>query len=715
MSKESLGNGILNLLKYWLQGLWRNYLNDFPLSAQKLSHFTWVDAQEIELGHFTSSLSLIPPSGKVWIAPIIFEKDHSYWIPLWLPATLNHTMLFVDDDPCRLPWIPASQFESGLSRLFNESLHQFDEWLRYECYDEEGHFIWQEWQELYYFTINFLDDLSGGDWREELKQKGFSLLTKALIINEENLFSLHKHISDPLRCQINQKTIQPTLNQYSQIEEYEAQPLLEAGDLEAKADLICRTLKKTTLTAELEQALIHAMSLENGHILAIQSPAGQCHSFIQSLIALLMVQEALAKKTDLGIFLLTPNHTVNTLNQWLLLLEGATKTPFLNPEIKALQIEDESAEKALNALLMQQHRLNYPSKTHWFAHWFSQLFATKSSVQVQKIKDDLSAKIRQIKVARTKLHQKLVDLVARDMDFSIAYKYWQSYFSETAAHPAQDIFSGWSLLRLSVREALVWEKIDTLPINASLMIINEANRLLPQQVAPFLAVAQKGLFLGDEQDLPPCLAISAFQEEKDLQTAQFLDEELIEQLHYKGLLPSIGNAMTVALKNNYWQELTSFGTWQSTLTLANKKDISYEIIPISGQSEKIGNGLCNPEEAKGLIEWLTKEIHQLTSNMVIVTSFLAQKRILDNLLKQAAINIAVFVIDELPSHEWDRVIFSPVYSLNDSRPFIFDQGDYYFYSLIARTKKTFSIVGNRDLFNPKMHSPSGNLAKRMVY
>lgn len=738
------------LLHYWLQGLWRNYLNNGPLNAKILTHFASVRAQEVAEGHFSTSLSSLPQSGRVWIAPKIFQKvGGEEWAPLWLPAVLDHTMLFIDTASHRLPWIPASQFEKGSFNLFSESLHQFDEWLRFDCWNEDQVFTWQEWQDFYQATEQFLENLSEGRWRQVLENKGFNPTDKALIIHEQKLACLHTNLSAKLSSQLTKNVFSSILEQYSKIEECESQPILEEAQLKEKASLFCGSFTKArTLTPSENQSLVHALSLEPGYFTAIKTAVGSFKTrFIKTLVACLMVQEALAKKTSLEIFLLSPHRcgallydlgfekSQNKINKSLQELyqdfianlsnsdDKGCEDKTANSEIQALQAQDESAEKAFSALMTQQHSENIKDQNRSVWTFFTRLFLRKQiNLKRLKSRKDLTDKIRQIKVQRTKIHQQLVNAVERDFSgnqcdyphqlFLAAKSYWES-LSTIERQENAVCYPDTILLKLTIGENLVFTPVNEMSENA-ILIVDEANRFTPQQIAPLLSYAAKAIFLGDTEDLPPKTIFSAFQEERDMNFFQLVDEEVIEQLHYKGQLQSTGNAFTVALKNNYWQELTDYGTSDSVFELNNEKPVSYEFISVEGKSEKVGNELCNLIEAQAVVELLNNNLITKSNDVMIVTPFLAQKRVIIEFLEKVNLTCSVFILDELPSAEYEHVIFSPVYTTMDLRPFIFDQGDYYFYSILSRTKKSFWVVGQQDVFDPKMHSPSGNLAKRVL-
>lgn len=259
-----------------------------------------------------------------------------------------------------------------------------------------------------------------------------------------------------------------------------------------------------------------------------------------------------------------------------------------------------------------------------------------------------------------------------------------------------EVFKGWYLVKFGVEDK---------PIE--LIIIDQANRLLPQQVAPFLSYAKKALFWGDRHDLEPSPVMSAIQEELELIQYDLAEDQMIEQLHYKGMLAGSGNAFSVALAqlNPYWTH--GENRYKKLL-----ESLVIRVVDVLGKSKKIANGIYNEAEGKSIAAWLKTGplLHEL-DDVAIVTPFEIQKEILIQCLQAEALQCPVYTFDNLPFRQWPYLIFSSVYTLGDNRPFVFDQGDQLFTTLLARTLTALWVFGDLRIFDPKMQSPSGNLAK----
>ncbi|MBS0289414.1 MAG: DNA2/NAM7 family helicase [Proteobacteria bacterium] len=260
-----------------------------------------------------------------------------------------------------------------------------------------------------------------------------------------------------------------------------------------------------------------------------------------------------------------------------------------------------------------------------------------------------------------------------------------------------------------------WQSCDAILQEATLLIVNEAQRFLPQQVLPFLTQAKTALFLGDELDIGSSALMSAMPENWELNYHGFFDDEVLDQLDFKAMLPSTGNAMCVALANSAYQQLDEHGFMTNNLSLLPNENMPfYQGILVEGTSRLIGNALINEEEAQFIVKWLVSgPLSQEWQKTAIITPFLLQRNFLKNCLIENNITCEVFMFNELHCQQWDNVIFSPVYTAQDQRPFIFDQGDNLLYSLARRACKIW-VIGALGIFDQRMHSPSGKLAKLLV-
>lgn len=433
----------------------------------------------------------------------------------------------------------------------------------------------------------------------------------------------------------------------------------------------------------------------------------------------------------------------------------------LESQIEALQQQDEALEEQFVSLEKAQSEWQKKVKKGFWSWLFSRKKLTEddSKALMQLLEQEISnpkeiralfiEKARQIKVQRTKLHQALVELVEFSALQKGALTRWlewldkyvssdlagetlinqlcatQAIFGrklfrvatykngwvQTALDIPQPFKEGWVLTKFNW-DRLDWEAVENLEEIAGLFIIDQANRLLPQQVAPLLARAQRAVFFGDNQDLSTTPVMSAVTEEWALKAYGLEEEETIEQLQYKGMLLGTGNAFSVALANSSYQQLLDHGMYSSVLSLDGqmKPDLKYHSVLVEGESEPSENMRINQKEAAAIAAWLSKDL-PLLDETAIVTPFQSQKEAILHELQLCNISCEVLTFYELKEKQWQNIIFSPVYTHKDKRPFVFDQGDHLLYSLIIRAIENLWVIGDLTIFDLKTHSPSGHLAK----
>ncbi|HRE31400.1 MAG TPA: hypothetical protein PLD88_05435, partial [Candidatus Berkiella sp.] len=118
----------------------------------------------------------------------------------------------------------------------------------------------------------------------------------------------------------------------------------------------------------------------------------------------------------------------------------------------------------------------------------------------------------------------------------------------------------------------------------------------------------------------------------------------------------------------------------------------------------------NEHEAIAIVDCLlTGTLQQ--SEVQIFTATVAQQQLILQKLHHTGLNYPVYSLRDIVSLQTDYVIFSPVYTSGTPRPFLFDRGEQHFYRMIARARKGFWFIGDQRIFDPKTHSPSGQIAK----
>ncbi len=736
-------NAILN---FWQNNLWRSDVNQLSIPWQP--YFELIDKETI------TKAALQCHDSPLWIAPIVArrESDNRYWIPFFIPFVIQEGTLQVSSKA--LPFMGMIHFESLLGQsAFCGTAHELDTSLRFEWLDENHQPIYQSWLAANTFIENLLNSLSDNQWQQTMSQQGYNLIPQVILFPENKTLLENK----------------PNLltNTFATLFDFQAKNEFTLSDCFANTALLCAQSDAIPFSQKAFMAAIHVMLLEPGELLGVKAPVGsngekwieaivnasilntflknndnqlsfyrlkgkQLSTFVFSLDlqrkeALEAIWSTFQQGVEQGVALIDLIETINEQG------EGETQD-----QIEQLQSEDEIYEKQLTRLLQLQKDYITKNQRSSLVSWLLRpkkipketlLDIAKEIHEPEAINFDtlahiLSERIRQTKVARTKIHQQLVDLVEENATYLGAKKRWSAWLDANVVLAskaltqeeqilAMQAFFAQKIFSLGVVKGS-WERVDTLQA-CDLLIIENAQKLLASEVIPYLAHAQKAVFLGDNQDINAVPVLSSFPEEWELARYELTEEEIIEELQYKGMLLSNGTAFRVALANSAYQEIYDHGVQVAGLSIDTESpELEYHGMTAIGDSRYQGKELVNESQAQIIVQWLTTgplaKAHEQTA---ILTPFGAQKEFLLQKLKDKSISCEVLTFDELTGKRWHHVIFSPVYTAQNQRPFVFDQGENMIYSLQRRATQSVWVIGDLSIFDERMHSPSGNLAKKL--
>lgn len=241
-----------------------------------------------------------------------------------------------------------------------------------------------------------------------------------------------------------------------------------------------------------------------------------------------------------------------------------------------------------------------------------------------------------------------------------------------------------------------------------LLIIADAERFFPHAIFPYLGMAQQALFLGDPNAITPFPIVTGYQDACLLEQVGLADDGIQEELQYRGMGISTGNALRLAMTHPL------VGSPFHASTLVGHGPAKVWFVDQAGQSMQ---GQYNPQQATGLVQWLQVQIHRKVidpKEAIIVTLFKMQQQYLRKALADCGITCDVRTVYQIPAKRVKNVIFSTVYTVSDARPFLFDVGDAIFYQLQAAASQVLWIVGDTAIFDNKCHSPSGKIAKQWM-
>lgn len=282
------------------------------------------------------------------------------------------------------------------------------------------------------------------------------------------------------------------------------------------------------------------------------------------------------------------------------------------------------------------------------------------------------------------------------------------------------------------------------------LIIPRAEKRLPHELLVRLNQSQRAVFLGDQRSRLPAGILSSTEDAHLCRHYRF-DEDVIERLQWMGGALSDGNAYLTAKHHSTYMAKTGqapFGVnvtkdslilheiMRKNKTLFDYFNEKYHQSTLIRQMAVVEQGenvlqqsaieFIDVKSPKSLVlEYNEKEIEALSAwlmhhataqkQYLIVAPFYAQiKRIKHMLAKLRGVDVTRIQVStflELPEQGVDIVLFSTVYQTASKRPFVFDEGDAYFYQLLALAQERFIVVGDRQIFQTNMHSASGSFAK----
>lgn len=296
------------------------------------------------------------------------------------------------------------------------------------------------------------------------------------------------------------------------------------------------------------------------------------------------------------------------------------------------------------------------------------------------------------------------------------------------------------------------------------LIVDEAGQVPPEIGVANLALAKRTIIVGDVKQIEPVWSISTKIDLGNLKEANLIKDysDPICEKEYlpKGFLSSSGSLMQMAQNAcrrkeshcrekgvtlvehrrcydeiiRYCNELAYQGILCPLRGKAKSDNLFPPMfcIPVEGKSEVRNTMRWNTMEIEAICSWLTSNRELITQHYArhendsiedfvgIITPFVGQKNHLQKALRKCGFDVSrmkLGTVHALQGAERPIVLFSMVYGAGDCGTMFFDRDNKpnMLNVAVSRAKDSFIVFANPGILNPKAHTPSGILARHLVY
>lgn len=295
------------------------------------------------------------------------------------------------------------------------------------------------------------------------------------------------------------------------------------------------------------------------------------------------------------------------------------------------------------------------------------------------------------------------------------------------------------------------------------LIVDEAGQVPPEVGAGVFAMAQRAIVVGDIKQIEPVWSILPKVDLGNLKKEGLLDgdEKIATDIYEpKGFLSSSGSMMQMAQNAcsfaedgctegglmlvehrrcydeiiEYCNELAYHGLLRPLRGPAKEDKLFLPMlcIHVEGKSMVRNKARFNDFECDAICKWLTEHKAAIEKKYIdgknylciedivgVLTPFVGQKNHLRTALRKAGFDVDRFklgTVHALQGAERPIVLFSAVYGPGEVGTMFFDIGGKpnMLNVAVSRAKDSFIVFANTKIFDPKMNTPSGILAKHLT-
>jgi hypothetical protein len=716
------------LKKYWELSVYSEAISKIDINS--IQNKGYID--------FDNIYYMAPNNNQLLLAPLIAIKNSNIFCPFWLQVTVIDNQIIPNTNQL-LPIFPQAALDpfcTGYAISFLRDLEQTvilnpPEWQHDTAVSLDAQIA---------YSKNILYKLTYGKWQVELEKQGYIILASKMLIIEQSSV-----LSNLDKLKLN------NINNYKF-------NLDSSQEIEKSADNC--TIKFINLfnmpqSQDYMLSLKHALNLSKKDFITIEVAnncgkeawianyvaniwlAAAVHNTDMPFITIVNNLEKHISPTIFSIYNINPDSIditgldIDSLRHNLIDLYHSEDNSFIKDK---LELNSKQKERFENLLVLWDKQVEMTPLAYKLFGFIPLINQTK----LKKMRRFFAKHLKEYDVScfsEKDMRGLLIDLIKncskKEDELTHKYKQYQPQPQEISK----------ILLQYWRCYAATYDVVQSNNLYEHL-IFTDAN-LLDSCSGILLAAKASGscILFGNREIKYHSPVISQIEESNLLAAEIIQDAELYDELEYNCLLSTdnyFAHACSLAEDYAPMYQLNKVSTVAEGLVLArnslahyikldfavqpitsNKNANSIIITNIASNHRPYCGSRINDREIEHIITWIkesqelleqkySKNINQI---LVIFTCFAAQKLLLMNKLNSyGLLNIQVKTVAEYVVNSYPLVLFSPVYTAEDTGPFMFDEGNEVFYKMLNCCEDQLLIFGDKRLFNLHRHSASGIIA-----
>lgn len=260
-------------------------------------------------------------------------------------------------------------------------------------------------------------------------------------------------------------------------------------------------------------------------------------------------------------------------------------------------------------------------------------------------------------------------------------------------------------------------------------LIEHAERFSIAELLLWMAKSKRAVSLGQPDHTNPRWIAESLDYHLLESVDEFINEADFEDLYYKGvLLSSHGHYLAQeyadiksadCVLEQAWKQAkplldASHALGNSSIeSMCTTSESAFLVEDVRGQTSMRDGHVINTQEAQTIVDWVAKHLSDNQCFKVVCSTY-GQKWLIQSLLAECNFpSHHVDVLCDLQLEATEKVIFSPVFTLAERPPYLFNEQKGAMMRMLSQTQKQWIFIGDLRLLAPAQHAPIGIIAKRM--